>query len=106
MSAKNVTGRVRLMAMQEVALSELLIRARGQRSLREMARRCGLSAMTIHRGEAGTIGLPSQSTLVALSQGYDVPLDVLARAAYGVYYEEVPVTDAALATGSPALVPA
>lgn len=70
-------------------MSELLTRARGKRSLREMARLTGLGVMTIKRLEDGDTALPTKDNMTVLSEVYRVPLDDLARAAYGVLFEEV-----------------
>ena len=91
MAAKFVNKHGTLRIMQEVTLPQLLIRARGDhRSLREMARICECSPMTLHNIEAGKVALPNRETLQMLSVGYGIPLDTLALAAYGVLFEEVP----------------
>ena len=74
--------------MVQVSLPELLKRARGDRSLREMARRTGLAVNTIKVLEDGGIALPSRDTLSAVADAYGVAYEDLARAAYGAYYEE------------------
>lgn len=88
MNGKNVSTRSTLRVMVQVSLSELLKRARGDRSLREMARRTGLAVSNVKLLEEGGIALPSRDTLAALAAAYDVPYEDLARAAYGAYYEE------------------
>jgi transcriptional regulator with XRE-family HTH domain len=93
MVAKIVPSHVTLWAMEEVSLPQLLREARAGRSLREMARRSGLSVMTIKRLEDGDIDLPTRETMAALSEAYDTPLDDLARAAYRTLFRRAEVTD-------------
>lgn len=104
MTVKNSKTSDKLRVMRPVTLQDLLERARDGRSYSEMARRCGLPVMTIHRTHNREGALPSQSTLAAMAMGYRIPLEELALAAYGAYYEEV---ENGASVGSPAaLVPA
>lgn len=98
---KNVQHSDTLRVMRQVSLSELLHRARGERSLREMARRCGLAVTTIKLLEENGIALPSRETMSILADAYGLPPDDLAKAAYGRYFEEASVED-----HDPAEVPA
>lgn len=91
MTSKNVPSRSTLPVMSRlVSLGEVLRRARGEhRSLREMARRTGLAVNTVRLLEADETALPSRETLLLLAAAYGVAQDVLARAAYGTYFEKV-----------------
>lgn len=98
MEAKKVNKRVKMpTVIQEVTLQEVLTSRRGRRSYSEMGRLCGLSAMTVSRIETGAVALPNRDTLEALSRGYGVAKDTLARAAYGCLFEEVPLVQAVTA---------
>ena len=104
MPRKNVSPHATMRVMQEVTLPELLKRARGVRSMREMARQAGIAVTSIKALEDGETRLPSPDTMPCLSRAYGVPLDSLALAAYGALYEEVPAgaDDTALSEdGSP-----
>ena len=98
MTRKTVNRRATLRVMRQISLSELLKRARPPRSLREMARQTGLSVTTIKRLEDGEIDLPTQETMPLLAAAYGLPLDDLARAAYGSLFEPSPDADAASPT--------
>lgn len=74
--------------MRQVTLSELLQRARGEKPLREMARRTGLAVTTIKALEEERIALPSRETLAVVAEAYGLSYEDLARAAYGCHYEE------------------
>lgn len=87
MNRKNVSQRATIRTMRQVPLSELLRRGRGKDSLREMARITGLSVTSIKALEDGATDLPKKETVPALAEAYGYPEDVLARAAYGLYYE-------------------
>lgn len=90
MGSKNVPERSTLPVMSRlVSLGEILRRARGSRSLREMARQTGLAVNTVRLLEADETALPSRDTLLLLAAAYGVAQDVLARAAYGTYFEKV-----------------
>jgi transcriptional regulator with XRE-family HTH domain len=85
--------------MAQVSLAALLKRHRGTLSLREMARRTGLSVVAIKALEDGDTLLPRQDTLPLLSAAYGIDEDSLARAVYGLYYEDqTPSTVRQLAT--------
>lgn len=64
------------------SLGAELRKRRGTRSLSEIARDCGVSVATLSRIEAGVIETPSRETLVAISNGYDLPLEMLAQLVY------------------------
>lgn len=79
---------------RRVRLDELIRRKREQLGwgLREAARACSLPPMTLLNAERGA--RPTDETLTALSQGYDLPRETLALAAYGEYFEDVsPISD-------------
>jgi transcriptional regulator with XRE-family HTH domain len=77
-------------SLKQVRLGELLQRRRKELGygLREMARICEMQPMTLLRIEDGTVARPTEDTLTTLSQGYGLPRQTLALAAYGEYYEE------------------
>ena len=68
--------------MSETSLREQLTKARGTRSLSEIARNCGVSNATLSRIEAGLIEVPGRETLAAISAGYGLPLEWLAQLVY------------------------
>jgi transcriptional regulator with XRE-family HTH domain len=74
--------------MKQVSLAALLRRHRGTRSLREMARLTGLSVVAIKALEDGDTLLPRQDTLPLLSAAYGIDEESLARAVYGLYFED------------------
>ena len=63
-------------------LGRELKQRRGSRSLHEIAKDCGVSIATLSRIEAGKIEVPSRETLIGLSYGYDMPLEMLAQLVY------------------------
>lgn len=68
--------------MSDTNLREQLTKARGSRSLSEIARSCGVSNATLSRIEAGLIDVPGRDTLAAISTGYGLPLEYLAQLVY------------------------
>lgn len=68
--------------MSDTTLGAELHKARGTKSLSEIARDCGVSVATLSRIEAGAIETPSRETLAAISRGYDLPLEMLAQLVY------------------------
>lgn len=88
MVAKKVQGHGTLKTMRQVPLSEVLSRARGERSLREMARRAGLAVNAIKCLEDGDTSVPKRETVPALAAAYAVEEDVIVRSAFGLYFEE------------------
>jgi transcriptional regulator with XRE-family HTH domain len=59
---------------------ELLRRARGDRSMVEIAARAGVSAETLRKIETGRAPTPAFFTVVALATALDISLDDLAAA--------------------------
>jgi hypothetical protein len=81
------------MRPRQVLLPELLIRARGERSLREMARQTGLGVADIKDFEDGVKGPPTLATFWKLVEGYDLNPEEMARAVYGQLWKPEPVSD-------------
>ena len=69
-------------SMSEITLGQELKRRRGERSLREMAERCGVDFSTLARIENGKIATPSRETLAAVSNGYGIALEYAAQLVY------------------------
>lgn len=90
MPKNSVQHRGTMRVMQEVPLSDLLRRHRGERSMREMARLTGISVNAIKALEDGDTALPAKTTMPLLARAYGVALDDLALAAYGLLFEDVP----------------
>lgn len=59
-------------------LGETLRRARGTRTLNEVAATAGLSPETLRKIETGRLPSPAFGTVAALAQALDLSLDVLA----------------------------
>jgi transcriptional regulator with XRE-family HTH domain len=53
--------------------------ARGERAPAEVARSAGISPETLRKIETGRLATPAFSTVAALAQVLDIPLDDLAR---------------------------
>ncbi len=70
--------------MSETSLAEEMKRRRGESSLRDMAKACGIGSIysTLGRIERGEIETPSRETLEAISVGYGLPLEYLAQLVY------------------------
>lgn len=56
-------------------LGELLRRARGQRSILQVALNAGVSPETLRKIETGRVATPAFQTIAALAQALDVSLD-------------------------------
>ncbi|HEY0640500.1 MAG TPA: helix-turn-helix transcriptional regulator [Pseudonocardiaceae bacterium] len=65
-------------------LGRLLRRARGDRSLTEVAASAGISAETLRKIETGRIPTPAFFTVAALAQALDLSLDTLVHTVSGV----------------------
>ena len=74
-----------------VALGAALRRARGARSVREVAAAAGLAEETVRKIERGAVPTPALFTVAALAQVLGLALDELVRQASSV----VPVPDVA-----------
>jgi transcriptional regulator with XRE-family HTH domain len=61
-------------------LGQLLRRARGRRSMAEVALAAGISAETLRKIETGRIPTPAFFTVAALAEALGLSLDTLARA--------------------------
>lgn len=68
--------------LSETTLGEQLTIRRGDRSLSEISRQCGVSVATLSRIEAGHIELPGKDTMRMISLAYGLPLEMLAQLAY------------------------
>ncbi len=66
----------------DTTLGQLLKTVRGDRSLRHMAEACGVGHSLLSQIEADEVQLPRKDTMDAISRGYGIPLDTLARFAY------------------------
>lgn len=59
-------------------LAAVLRTARGERSLAEVAARCGVPPETLRKIESGRVPTPAFFTIVAIAQALDLSLDTLA----------------------------
>jgi transcriptional regulator with XRE-family HTH domain len=59
-------------------LGDLLRRARGDRSMAEIAERSGVPAETLRKIESGRVPTPAFFTIAAIATALDLSLDVLA----------------------------
>lgn len=66
-----------------VALGALLRRARGPRSVREVAAAAGLAEETVRKIERGAVPTPALFTVAALADTLDLQLDQLVRLSSG-----------------------
>ncbi len=58
-------------------LGAVLRHARGERSLAEVAARCGVPAETLRKIESGRVPTPAFFTIAAIAQALDLSLDAL-----------------------------
>lgn len=68
--------------MSDTNLGTELRKARGERSLSEISRLCGLPVSTLSRIEKGEIEVPTRSTLETISGAFNLPLEYLAQLVY------------------------
>ena len=59
-------------------LGDLLRRARGDRSMAEIAERSGVPAETLRKIESGRVPTPAFFTIAAIATALDLSLDILA----------------------------
>jgi transcriptional regulator with XRE-family HTH domain len=59
-------------------LGDLLRRARGNRSMAEIAERSGVPAETLRKIESGRVPTPAFFTIAAIATALDLSLDILA----------------------------
>lgn len=71
-----------LREMPDYTLGQYLRTLRGDRSLRAMAERCGLSHSLLAQIESEEIALPRRDTMQAVARGYGADMETLARIAY------------------------